>query len=57
MSSNVQIPAQKSNGFYDEYNFRQQKQQNKRKSFDNPVVNEASEIKFHKPNTDYLLNL
>ena len=42
---------------YNKYKYRQQKQQKKRKSLDNPVVNEASELNFHKPNIDYLLNL
>ena len=42
---------------YIKYKYRQQKQQKKRKSLDNPVVNEASELNFHKPNIDYLLNL
>ena len=42
---------------YNKYKFRQQKKQHKRKSLDNPVVNEASELNFHKPNIDYLLNL
>ena len=28
-----------------------------RESLDNRVVNEASELNFHKPNIDYLLNL
>ena len=42
---------------YNKYKFRQQKKQHKRKSLDNPVVNEASELRFHKPNIDYLLNL
>ena len=39
------------------YKFKQQKRQKKRKSLDNPVVNEATELSFHKPNIDYLLNL
>ena len=42
---------------YNKYKFRQQNKQKKRKSLDNPVVNEASELNFHKPNIDYLLNL
>ena len=42
---------------YNKYKFRQQKQQKKRKSLDNPVVNEASELNFHKPNIDCLWNL
>ena len=42
---------------YNKYKYRQQKQQKKRKSLDNPVVNQASELNFHKPNIDYLLNL
>ena len=42
---------------YNKYKFRQQAKQKKRKSLDNPVVNEASELNFHKPNIDYLLNL
>ena len=42
---------------YNRYKFKQQKRQKKRKSLDNPVVNEASELNFHKPNIDYLLNL
>ena len=42
---------------YNKYKFRQQGKQKKRKSLDNPVVNEASELNFHKPNIDYLLNL
>ena len=42
---------------YNKYKFRQQNKQKKRKSFHNPVVNEASELNFHKPNIDYLLNL
>ena len=42
---------------YNKYKFRQLKRQKKRKSLDNPVVNEASELNFHKPNIDYLLNL
>ena len=41
---------------YNKYKFRQQSKQKKRKSLDNPVVNEASELNFHKPNIDYLLN-
>ena len=42
---------------YNKYKFRQQNKQKKRKSLDNPVVNEASDLNFHKPNIDYLLNL
>ena len=42
---------------YNRYKIKQQKQPRKRKSFDNPVVNQASELNFHKPNIDYLLNL
>ena len=42
---------------YNKYKFRQLNKQKKRKSLDNPVVNEASELNFHKPNIDYLLNL
>ena len=42
---------------YNRYKFQQQKRQKKSKSLDNPVVNEASELNFHKPNIDYLLNL
>ena len=42
---------------YNKYKFRQQAKQKKRKSLDNPVVNEASDLNFHKPNIDYLLNL
>ena len=42
---------------YNRYKFKQQKRQKKRKLLDNPVVNEASELNFHKPNIDYLLNL
>ena len=42
---------------YNKYKFRQPNKQKKRKSLDNPVVNEASELNFHKPNIDYLLNL
>ena len=40
---------------YNRYKFKQQKRQKKRKSLDNPVVNEAPELNFHKPNIDYLL--
>ena len=43
--------------WYNKYKYRQQKQQKKRKSLDNPVVNEAFELNFHRPNIDYLLNL
>ena len=39
---------------YNKYKFRQQAKQKKKKSLDNPVVNEASELNFH---IDYLLNL
>ena len=42
---------------YNKYKFRQQAKQKKKKSLDNPVVNEASELNFQKPNIDYLLNL
>ena len=42
---------------YNKYKFRQQSKQKKKKSLDNPVVNEASELNFHKPNIDYFLNL
>ena len=42
---------------YNRYKLKQQKRQKKCKSLDNPVVNEASELNFHKPNIDYLLNL
>ena len=41
---------------YNKYKLRQQNKQKKRKSLDNPVVNEASELNFHKHNIDYLLN-
>ena len=37
---------------YNKYKYRQQKQQKKRKSLDNPVVNDASELNFHKPNIE-----
>ena len=42
---------------YNKYKYRQQKQRKKRKSLDNPVVNEASELNFHKLTIDYLLRL
>ena len=42
---------------YNKYKYRQQKNQRKKKSLDHPVATEAPELKFHKPNIDYLLNL
>ena len=42
---------------YNKYKYRYQKQRKKRKSLDNPGVNEASELNFHKPTIDYLLRL
>ena len=43
---------------YNRYKYKQQqKQYKKKKALDNPVVNEASELTFHQPNIDYLLDL
>ena len=41
---------------YNRYKYKQQRAPKKRKSLDNPVVNQASELEFHRPNLDYLLH-
>ena len=42
---------------YNRFKFQKNKQQHKKKSLDNPVVNSSADLVYHQQNLDYLLNL